>query len=103
MRSVSALLGGTLAVAWPHGSDAQDLVEYGEYLSSQCSTCHRLDAHEGAIPPLGHLPKDYFLVVMNEYKTGRRTNPAMVSVANSLSQEEIEALAAYYASVTGKP
>ena len=74
-----------------------ELFEYGEYLSSQCSTCHRLDAFEGGIPPLGHLPKDYFIIAMREYKSGRRDNPAMVSVANALTDEEIKALATYYA------
>lgn len=83
-----------LLAAAPAWSDEQ--FEYGEYLSSQCSTCHRLDAFEGGIPPLGHLPRDYFVIAMKEYKSGRRLNPAMVSVANSLSDEEIEALAAYY-------
>ena len=95
-----ALLGcaltAVLITALAPRAGADDTVEYGEYLSSQCSTCHRLDAYEGAIPPLGHLPKDYFVVAMKEYKYGRRNNPAMVSVANALSDEEIEALAAYY-------
>ena len=86
-----------LFAAQPAWSDEQ--IEYGEYLSSQCSTCPRLDAFEGGIPPLGHLPRDYFIIAMKEYKSGRRLNPAMVSVANSLSQEEIEALAAYYAAL----
>ena len=102
MPSIPALFGWALAAAWPHGGKAQDLIEYGEYLSSQCSSCHRLDAFEGAIPPLGHLPKDYFIVAMNEYRSGRRDNPAMVSVANALSAEEVEALAAYYASIRKK-
>ncbi len=84
-------------LAVPQGSLGDELLEYGEYLSSQCSTCHRLDAFEGGIPPLGHLPKDYFIIAMREYKSGRRDNPAMVSVATALTDEEITALATYYA------
>ncbi len=84
-------------LAVPQGALGDELLEYGEYLSSQCSTCHRLDAFEGGIPPLGHLPKDYFIIAMREYKSGRRDNPAMVSVANALTDEEITALATYYA------
>ena len=91
----AALVTGVSATA----SASDELFEYGQYLSSQCSTCHRLDAYEGAIPPLGHLPQDYFIVAMREYKSGRRSNPAMVSVANALSDEEIEALAIYYARI----
>ena len=99
-RSLSApLLVAVLTAAWVSTSAADELLEYGQYLSSQCSTCHRLDAYEGAIPPLGHLPRDYFIVAMREYKSGRRNNPAMVSVANALSDDEIEALAVFYSSL----
>jgi len=105
-RGLFALVGcgqmAILAAFLAQQAAAQDPVEYGEYLASQCSTCHRLDAYEGAIPPLGHLPQDYFVVAMKEYKSGRRDNPAMVSVANALSEEEIEALAAYYAALRGE-
>lgn len=104
LSRLAHLLGAALAAplvmgAAPAPSAAEELFEYGEYLSSQCSTCHRLDAYEGAIPPLGHLPRDYFIVAMREYKSGRRSNAAMVSVANALSDEEIEALAVYYSSI----
>lgn len=102
--SIAALLAPALITAGFTAAPArkgagQDLVEYGQYLSAQCATCHRLDAREGAIPPLGHLPKDYFIVAMEAYRSGRRNNPAMVSVVNALSREEVEALAAYYASL----
>ena len=79
--------------------DEAEQLEYGAYLASECFTCHRLDAHEGGIPPLGHLPKEYFIVAMQEYRTGNRRNPAMVAVAMALGRDEIEALAAYYASL----
>ena len=95
----AALAAPLVMAAAPAPSDADELFEYGQYLSSQCSTCHRLDAYEGAIPPLGHLPQDYFIVAMREYRSGRRSNAAMVSVANALSDEEIEALAVYYSSI----
>ncbi len=96
-RSEGAVLSFALLLAMPQSALADELFEYGEYLSSQCATCHRLDAFEGGIPPLGHLPKDYFIIAMREYKSGRRSNPAMVSVANALTDEEIDALATYYA------
>ena len=96
-RSEGAALSFALLLGMSQSALADELFEYGEYLSSQCATCHRLDAFEGGIPPLGHLPKDYFIIAMREYKSGRRSNPAMVSVANALTDEEIDALATYYA------
>lgn len=65
----AALAAPLLMAAAPAPSAAEELFEYGEYLSSQCSTCHRLDAYEGAIPPLGHLPRDYFIVAMADKGT----------------------------------
>jgi len=97
-RREGAALSFAMLLVLPQGPILGDeVLEYGEYLSSQCATCHRLDAFEGGIPPLGHLPKDYFIIAMREYKSGRRSNPAMVSVANALTDEEIAALATYYA------
>jgi cytochrome c553 len=68
---------------------------YGAYLSSQCSTCH--GSSGGQIPPLRGLPADYFITALHEYRTGIRTNDVMKTMAGGLSNEEIAALATYYA------
>lgn len=77
---------------------AADLA-YGEYLASDCVTCHRAPADEGAIPAIVGLPRPYFVNALRDYRAGRRANPVMQNVARSLDDEQIAALAAYFASL----
>ena len=70
--------------------------EYGEYLSSECRTCHRDDGSSDGIPAIvGWQPAD-FVVAMHAYKRKLRPHPVMQMMAGRLSDEEIAALAAYY-------
>ena len=71
--------------------------DYGEYLSGTCVTCHGGGEIASGIPSLEHLSYDDFVLALEEYRDGVRTNAAMVSVARGLGDEEIEALAAFYA------
>ena len=67
---------------------------FGEYLSSQCATCH--GSANGQIPGIAGLPADYFVGAIHEYRTGVRDNDVMRSQVGRLSEEEIAALAAFY-------
>ena len=72
---------------------------YGEYLSGECVTCHRLDGEMEGIPAIIGWDDDIFIEVMNAYGTGERDNEAMRSVVIPLGAEEIAALAAYFRSL----
>jgi cytochrome c553 len=42
--------------------------------------------------------------IVSDYRSGRRSNPLMESIANALDEAQIEALAAYFASLKiGEP
>ncbi|GBD42511.1 Cytochrome subunit of sulfide dehydrogenase [bacterium HR39] len=71
-------------------------ISYGEYLANECVACHPPDVTDGVIPPLWLLPRDYFVQALREYREGTRDNPVMRSVARSLGEEEIQALADYF-------
>ncbi len=73
--------------------------EYGEYLSSECTTCHRADGADQGIPSIVLWPEDDFVIAMHAYKNKRRTHPVMNMVAGRLNDEEIAALAAYFATI----
>jgi cytochrome c553 len=73
---------------------ADDLA-YGEYLAGECVACHRVNS-ETAIPPINSLPAPYFIEALREYREGERDHKLMRSVARSLGDTEIEALAAYF-------
>jgi cytochrome c len=74
--------------------------ELGQYLSSECVTCHRnLGEGGGDIPQIAGLPEDQFIALMLTYKEKQRANPVMQTVAGRLSQEDIAALATYFGSL----
>jgi cytochrome c len=84
-------------------SSASDL-DYGKYLASECVTCHRARIDGAVIPAIVGLPKQEFVNALSDYRSGRRSNPLMESIANALDEAQIEALAAYFASLKiGEP
>jgi cytochrome c553 len=85
------------------GSAAADpkLLAYGRHLAQECTTCHNRDGADKGIPSIIGMPVKSFVETMGYYKTGRRTNPVMVSVAQSLDDDQIEAIAAYFATASG--
>lgn len=71
--------------------------DYGEYLSSECQTCHQRDGSDQGIPSITGWPTEDFVVAMHAYKQELRPHPVMQMMAGRLSDEEIAALAAYFA------
>jgi len=70
--------------------------EYGEYLASECLTCHQLDGTSDGIPSITLWPTEDFVVAMHAYKRKLRPHPVMQMMAGRLNDEEIAALAAYF-------
>lgn len=70
--------------------------EYGEYLASECTTCHQSDGDNDGIPGVTGWPTEDFVVAMHAYKRKIRPHPVMQMMAGRLSDEEIAALAAYF-------
>ena len=106
MRTWRTILAGVPAVALaaaagPGLAAAQDAKQfaYGQHLSQECTGCHRIDGIDNGIPSIVGLPPDTFVSTMKFYRDGARTNPVMVSVASSLSDHQLQALAAFFASV----
>ena len=87
------------APAWSApGNVAAGDTALGEYLSSECVTCHQLSgAATAGIPAITGMPPEAFLAALMAYKTGIRDNQVMRSIASRLSEEEMAALAAYFA------
>lgn len=73
--------------------------DWGEYLSSECTTCHQLDGDYDGIPPIISWPEDVFVIAMHSYKEKIRPHPVMQMMAGKLSNDEIAALAAYFGSI----
>lgn len=74
-------------------------IAYGKHLAGECTSCHRLEASSGAIPSITGRPTQEFIELLLSYREGRRTNAVMVSVAQSLDDKQMAALAAYFGSL----
>jgi cytochrome c553 len=81
------------------GADEARLRRYGQHLAQECTGCHRIDGRDSAIPSIAGWEAETFIATMRFYQTGQRVNPVMVSVAKSLDDEQLAALAAYYGSL----
>lgn len=73
--------------------------DYGEYLSSECTTCHQTDGSDQGIPSITGWPEQDFVVAMHAYKQKLRPHPVMQMMAGRLSEDEIAALAAWFATL----
>jgi cytochrome c len=77
-------------------------VEFGRYLASQCLTCHRTATADGAIPNIFGIAEPRATTLLKAYRDKQLPNSVMQSVASNLKDDEIAALAAYFAR-TKKP
>jgi len=70
--------------------------EYGEYLASDCKTCHKADGESGGIPNIHGKSMGELITALYGYREKIIPNPVMQMQAGRLSDEEIAALAAYF-------
>jgi len=80
-------------------ADEAKLKAYGQHLARECTSCHRIDGVNNGIPSIIGWQTDTFITTLKFYRDGARSNPVMISVANSLSDEQMQALAVFFASM----
>jgi len=85
-----------LAVASVTPATAGD-AELGRYLSSECMTCHGKGQAGSTIPNIFGLAESAFVEAVKAYRDKRLGNQVMQTIAGGLSDEDIAALAAYFA------
>ncbi|MBX9775136.1 MAG: hypothetical protein K2Y71_12065 [Xanthobacteraceae bacterium] len=87
----------TLTIAsgasWAQKAD----LEFGRYLATECMTCHRSATAGGAIPNIFGMAEPRFIVLIKAYRDKQLPNPVMQSVASRLRDDEIDALAHFFA------
>lgn len=70
---------------------------------SNCIGCHSIPGYQASFPQVYRVPKiggqspQYIEAALKAYRQGDRTHPTMMGVAKGLSDQQIAALAAYYA------
>ena len=74
-------------------------IDYGEYLSSECTTCHHSQGLDEGIPSITGWPIESFVWALHSYKSGARKHPIMEMITQRLSNEEIASLAIFFESI----
>jgi cytochrome c553 len=95
---VTAVIVASLGAA--AAAEAAGNVEAGKAKSAVCVGCH--GANGQGVPPnpaLKGRTADEFIEAMRDYKSGKRNNAVMKTFATQLNEQDIENLAAYYASL----
>lgn len=69
---------------------------YGEYLATECVTCHQAGGADAGIPSIVGWPQDDFKAALHGYRVKARANPAMQLIAGALTDDDIAALAAWF-------
>lgn len=96
MRAIALLFGYCcMSTASYAGGDR----EYGQYLSSECVTCHQSAGAGSQIPVINGMHADGFIDMMKLYRSRQLENQTMQTVARRLSDEDISALAAYFSAL----
>ncbi|MDH4096078.1 MAG: cytochrome c [Betaproteobacteria bacterium] len=95
-----ALLACASPAALAQGAKAGDASIRGQL--SLCAGCHGIPGYKTAYPVVYHVPKiggqspTYIANALKAYRSGDRQHPSMRGIAASLSDAQIEQIAAYY-------
>ncbi|MCG8436176.1 MAG: cytochrome c [Gammaproteobacteria bacterium] len=94
-----AILGLLIQQTAKAGGDAAA----GKEKAALCATCHGADGNSPSpeFPILAGQYADYIVAALQQYQDGRRTNAIMMPFAINLTKQEMEDLAAYFASQEG--
>ena len=101
--AASCLLAGPALAADPPA--IQGNAQAGAGKVSMCIGCHGIPGYKAAYPELYHVPMiagqnaPYIVAALKEYASGARSFPTMDAIAQSLSEQDMADVAAYYSSL----
>lgn len=96
LNIAGALLLGTLAAPSVNAAS----IYAGQARAAQvCSHCHglRTPSADAPFPPLAGRDREYLEMALKQYRDKTRKSDVMNAIAGSLSDQQIEDVAAYYA------
>jgi cytochrome c553 len=103
MKRTLLIAGMTALLGFAFSAQAAGDAEAGKAKAKGCAGCHGANG-EGVKPNPALAGKSEADIVqaMQDYKSGKRANPIMKSMATPLSDQDMANLGAYYASLKGK-
>ena len=106
-NAIAAAVGAILAVLAAPTALAQDAAAgsaaKGALKVQMCQGCHGIEGWRTAFPEVYKVPRiagqheQYLVKALHEYKSGERNHPSMRAIAESLSDQDMADVAAYYA------
>jgi cytochrome c553 len=99
-NGVGLAAGTALALSWSLGAHAAGDPALGQKKFYTCYGCHGIDNYRNAypdysVPMLRHQHASYIVAALQEYRSGERPHATMHAQAASLSDQDIEDIAAY--------
>jgi cytochrome c553 len=91
------LSAGLILVGLLASMDALADAKAGEKKAQLCLLCHKPGNVIASAPLLEAQPSAYLVKAITEYKTGKRTDPAMKQNVAALSSRDIKDIADYFA------
>lgn len=103
--TISALAVASVTALYAPASGAQEVKGdpvAGQKKVAMCIGCHGIVGYQASFPEIHKVPKisgqgaKYIVAALNEYKTAARKHPTMRAIADSLSEQDMADVAAYY-------
>ncbi len=70
--------------------------------AASCLGCHTVNADDNPVPPIGALTAEQIVSAMQAFRAGTRPATVMDRIAKGFSDEELKAIAQWYASARPK-
>lgn len=112
-RPRSRFANAAIAATWllllapiAHAMDVRALVEKGGAKFPPCATCHGARGEgmpSSGFPRLAGQDRNYLAKQLEDFRSGRRSNPIMDPIAKALDDATVTAIAGYYATLRSAP
>lgn len=102
LLTLSSLLVASVTAVSAHAQDAKGDAKAGETKIAMCIGCHGIQGYQASFPEVYKVPMisgqgaKYITAALNAYKKGERKHPSMRGIADTLSDQDIADVAAYY-------
>jgi cytochrome c553 len=102
LLTLSTLLVTTLTAVSAQSQEIKGDAKAGETKIAMCIGCHGIPGYQASFPEVYKVPKisgqnaKYIVASLNAYKQGERKHPSMRGISQSLTDQDMADLAAYY-------
>jgi cytochrome c553 len=103
LLSLSALLVASVTAFSAQAQEIKGDAKAGEKKNAMCIGCHGIVGYQSSFPEIHKVPKisgqseKYIASALNAYKKGERKHASMRGIAQSLTEQDIADLSAFYA------